>query len=165
MLYQLSYVVKSVRVFDISELNLAPSVLRYQYVSNMIWILLCCVIYSGVEYVVCCYSECISHTRQSWKISLTTVGIQPATFGLLVQCSTNWATRSSRFECLIFRNLIWSSSFDISMFLIWYEFYCCVMYSGVEYVVCCYSECISHTRQAEKSAWPRWESNPRPLVC
>ena len=33
------------------------------------------------------------------------------------------------------------------------------MYSGVEYyVVCCYSECISHTRQAEKSAWPRWES-------
>ena len=34
----------------------------------------------------------------------------------------------------------------------YYEFYCCVMYSGVEYVVCCYSECISHTRQAEKSA-------------
>ena len=32
------------------------------------------------------------------------------------------------------------------------NFYCCVMYSGVEYVVCCYSECISHTRQAEKSA-------------
>ncbi len=31
-------------------------------------------------------------------------------------------------------------------------FYCCVMYSGVECVVCCYSECISHTRQAEKSA-------------
>ena len=47
----------------------------------------------------------------------------------------------------------------------WCEFYCCVMYSGVECVVCCYSECISHTRQAEKSAWPRWESNPRPLVC
>ena len=36
--------------------------------------------------------------------------------------------------------------------IIYYEFYCCVMYSGVEYVVCCYSECISHTRQAEKSA-------------
>ena len=32
------------------------------------------------------------------------------------------------------------------------NFYCCVMYSGVEYVVCCYFECISHTRQAEKSA-------------
>ena len=28
-------------------------------------------------------------------------------------------------------------------------FYCCVMYSGVECIVCCYSECISHTRQAE----------------
>ncbi len=39
------------------------------------------------------------------------------------------------------------------------------MYSGVEYIVCCYSECISHTRQAEKSARPRWESNPRPLVA
>ncbi len=35
---------------------------------------------------------------------------------------------------------------------IYFEFYCCVMYSGVEYVVWCYSECISHTRQAEKSA-------------
>ena len=28
------------------------------------------------------------------------------------------------------------------------NFYCCVMYSGVECVVCCYSECIYHTRQA-----------------
>ena len=34
-----------------------------------------------------------------------------------------------------------------------YEFYCCV-------IVCCYSECISHTRQAEKSAWPRFFSLP-----
>ena len=50
------------------------------------------------------------------------------------------------------------------LYIYFFEFYCCVMYSGVEYVVCCYSECISHTRQAEKSAWPRWESNPRPLV-
>ncbi len=32
------------------------------------------------------------------------------------------------------------------------NFYCCVMYSGVECLVCCYSECIYHTRQAEKSA-------------
>ena len=28
------------------------------------------------------------------------------------------------------------------------NFYCCVMYSGVECVVCCYSECISHNRPA-----------------
>jgi hypothetical protein len=27
------------------------------------------------------------------------VGIEPATFGLLVYCSTNWATKSRRFEC------------------------------------------------------------------
>ena len=33
------------------------------------------------------------------------------------------------------------------------EFYCCVMYSGVEYVVCCYSECISHTRLIFQLAW------------
>ena len=32
------------------------------------------------------------------------------------------------------------------------NFYCCVKYSGVECLVCCYSECIYHTRQAEKSA-------------
>ena len=28
------------------------------------------------------------------------------------------------------------------------------MYSGVEYVVCCYSECISHTRQAKLKNQP-----------
>ena len=37
-------------------------------------------------------------TWASWKICLTMVGIEPATFGLLVQCSTNWATWSSWFE-------------------------------------------------------------------
>ena len=39
----------------------------------------------------------------SWKISLTTVRIELASIGLLVQCSTNWATRSRRFEYVIFR--------------------------------------------------------------
>ena len=39
------------------------------------------------------------HTRQTWKIYLATVGIEPTTFGLLAQCSANWATRSGQFEC------------------------------------------------------------------
>ncbi len=29
------------------------------------------------------------------------------------------------------------------------NFYCCVMYSGVEYVVCCYSECIYYIPHSE----------------
>ncbi len=36
-------------------------------------------------------------TQGKRTFCLTTVGIGPATFGLLVQCSANWATRSSRF--------------------------------------------------------------------
>ncbi len=31
------------------------------------------------------------------------------------------------------------------------NFYYCVMYSGIEYVVCCYSECISHSRRKLKN--------------
>ena len=34
------------------------------------------------------------HTGQAWKICLATVGIEPTTFGILAQCSANWATRS-----------------------------------------------------------------------
>ena len=33
-------------------------------------------------------------------------------------------------------------------------------------VVCnCYSECISTPGKLEKYAWPRWDSNLRPLEC
>ena len=46
------------------------------------------------------------HTGQAWKICLATVGIEPTTFGILAQCSANWATRSGRFEYVIFRNRI-----------------------------------------------------------
>ena len=39
--------------------------------------------------------------RAGWKVSLATVGIEPATFGILVQCSANWATRPSLFESVV----------------------------------------------------------------
>ena len=32
------------------------------------------------------------HTGQAWKICLATVGFEPTTFGILAQCSANWAT-------------------------------------------------------------------------
>jgi hypothetical protein len=37
-----------------------------------------------------------------------------------------------------------------------------VMYSG-EWCLWCYSVCISTPGKLEKYAWPRWESNIRPL--
>ena len=33
-----------------------------------------------------------NHTGQAEKIYLARLGFEPATFGLLVRCSTNWAT-------------------------------------------------------------------------
>ena len=44
--------------------------------------------------------------RTNWKISLTTVVNEPATFGLLAQCSVNWAIRSRQCEYVILRNSI-----------------------------------------------------------
>ena len=46
------------------------------------------------------------HTGRAWKICPATVGIEPTTFGILAQCSANWATWSGRFEYVIFRNRI-----------------------------------------------------------
>ena len=46
------------------------------------------------------------YTRQAWKICLATVRIEPTTLGILAQCSASWATRSGRFEYVIFRNWV-----------------------------------------------------------
>ena len=44
------------------------------------------------------------------------------------------------------------------------NFFCVgVMYSGEQWCLLCYSECISTPDKLEKYAWPRWESNLRPL--
>ena len=45
------------------------------------------------------------HIGQAWKICLSTVGIEPTTFGILAQCAANWATRSGRFVGRIFFKL------------------------------------------------------------
>ena len=50
------------------------------------------------EYDVCDFTLSVHPHRASWKVCLATVGIEPATFGVLVQCSANWATWSGRFE-------------------------------------------------------------------
>ena len=62
------------------------------------------VMYSG-EYV-CDVTLSVHPHRASWKVSLAMMGIEPATFGIPVQCSANWAMWSSRFELMIFRNWV-----------------------------------------------------------
>ena len=52
--------------------------------------------YSG-EYDVCDVTLSVHPHRESWKVCLTTVGIEPETFGIRVQCST---------ELVIFRNWV-----------------------------------------------------------
>ena len=76
---------------------------------------------------------------------------------------TNWATRSSRFKWVIFRNSVqflrYRCAFTILNFFLVFN-----MHSGENRCLWCCSECI-HTGQAEKFAWPRWESKLRLLVC
>jgi hypothetical protein len=57
------------------------------------------------------------HTGQAWKICLVAVKIEPTTFGILAQYSVNLATRSGRFDYVIFPNQVYSS-FDINVIYI-----------------------------------------------
>ena len=56
-----------------------------------------CVMYSG-EYDACNVTLSVYPHRASLKTCLATEGIEPTTFGILVQSSFNLATRSCRFE-------------------------------------------------------------------
>ena len=74
----------------------------------------CCRQYQTCWNNVCdAVSECV-HTKQAEKFAWPR-WIEPTTFDLLVRCSTNRATRSSRFECVIFSGNQ-SSSFQ------WYQY-------------------------------------------
>ena len=104
MLCQLSYAVRSVRVSDISELSLVPSIPMWS--NSMILFLSWCYV---LRWIWCMYVLLLwmyIHTGQAWKICQTTVGIEPTTFEMLAQCSANWATRSGRFEYVIFQNWV-----------------------------------------------------------
>ena len=86
---------------------------------TMVTILFVCVgvMYSG-EYL---YGVTLSvHPHgASWKVCLTTVGIEPATFGILVQCSTNLQLS---YEVKSVRTW-WYFGTEISMYSkIWYWF-------------------------------------------
>ena len=85
MLFQLSYAVWSVRVCDILEQNLVPSISMY---SNNHDFFCVGVMYSG-EYDTCDVTLSEYPQRTSLKLCLTTVGIEPTTFGILDQCSAN----------------------------------------------------------------------------
>ena len=81
MLYQLSYEVKSVRVCDISELSLLPSI--SVCFSLWSWFFWCYVFRCGMCLCLCVVTLSVYPHRASWKICLTTMGIEPKTFGLV----------------------------------------------------------------------------------
>ena len=71
------------------------------------WFLLCLGVIYLDESDVCGVSMSSYPHRASWKICLTTVGIESTTFGMLAQCSANWATRSGRLGRRIFCNWVY----------------------------------------------------------
>ena len=84
--------------------------------------------------------------RESWKVCLTTVGIEPATFEILVQCSVNWGTKSVR-VCDISELSLYFLRYTNVFLWSWY-FCVCVRCYVLRWIWCfwCYSECVSmHT--------------------
>ena len=79
MLCQLSYAVRSVRVCDISELSLVPSISMQS--SNMIFF--CVGVMYSCEYDACDVTLSVHPRRASLKNMPGTVGIEPTTFGAL----------------------------------------------------------------------------------
>ena len=65
------------------------------------WLLLWCpsnVPITKYMYDVCGVTPSVHSHRASWTVYLTTVGIEPTTFGIPVQCSTNWYPKSRGFD-------------------------------------------------------------------
>jgi hypothetical protein len=72
-------VVKSVRVGVISELSPVPSISMYSKIQYYTFCVCWCYVR---EYDVCGVTLSVHPHRASWKVCLTTVGIEPETFGI-----------------------------------------------------------------------------------
>jgi hypothetical protein len=70
----------SVRVCDISEQNLVPSISMLSNNNHDFSVLVWC---TQVNMMLVMLLWVYIHTGQAWKICLTTVGIEPTTFGIL----------------------------------------------------------------------------------
>ena len=85
MLCQLSYAVWSVRVCDISEQNLVPSISMLSINNHDFSVLVYC---TQVNMMLVMLLWVYIHTGQAWKICLTTVGINLARCGYTLRVTS-----------------------------------------------------------------------------
>ena len=97
-----------------------------------------------------CFSEWRTIPDKQRKISLARLGFEPATFGLLVRCSTNWATgqvgswSSNDGICLFFfdisKQILVSSYLDNSLHTIRFKWLLWDSELGWRIIMRCFSE-------------------------